>query len=172
MRRVGLDGALPYVEPHASAIDVELGGVTIRVRAPEHPRTMKRVAGASGLLEGPLSVESDDIVAQALRGHEHAVSIEFARRVLEQQLRSPIGYATQLLSYTFDKGPYLGSCRRAARARMNRYKQVADSLNVPRQSGSLSQRVNTNPLVLRVFERSTQQLLPQHVSPQSGHMYE
>jgi hypothetical protein len=41
----GLDGVLPYAELRASAIDVELAGVTIPVCALEHLRTMKRAAG-------------------------------------------------------------------------------------------------------------------------------
>ena len=41
----GLDGVLPYVELRASAIDVELAGVTVPVCALEHLRTMKRAAG-------------------------------------------------------------------------------------------------------------------------------
>lgn len=41
----GLDGVLPYAELRASAIDVELAGVTVPVCALEHLRTMKRAAG-------------------------------------------------------------------------------------------------------------------------------
>ncbi len=55
---------------------------------------------------------------------------------------------------------------------MDRHKQVTDSLEIPGQSSSLSERVDANPLVLRVFERSAQQLLPQYVSPQPRHVYE
>lgn len=41
----GLDGVLPYAELRASAIDVELAGVTFQVCALEHLRSMKRAAG-------------------------------------------------------------------------------------------------------------------------------
>jgi predicted nucleotidyltransferase len=41
----GLDGILPYAELRASAIDVEMAGVTIAICALEHLRAMKRAAG-------------------------------------------------------------------------------------------------------------------------------
>lgn len=41
----GLDGVLPYAELRASAINVELAGVTVPVCALEHLRGMKRAAG-------------------------------------------------------------------------------------------------------------------------------
>ncbi len=41
----GLDGVMPYAELRASAIDVEMAGVTIAICALEHLRAMKRVAG-------------------------------------------------------------------------------------------------------------------------------
>lgn len=41
----GLDGVLPYGELRASAINVELAGVTVPVCALEHLRMMKRAAG-------------------------------------------------------------------------------------------------------------------------------
>jgi predicted nucleotidyltransferase len=40
-----LDGVLPYAELRASAIDVEMAGVTIAICALEHLRAMKRAAG-------------------------------------------------------------------------------------------------------------------------------
>jgi hypothetical protein len=41
----GLDGVLPYAELRASAIDVEIADVAIRICALEHLRAMKRAAG-------------------------------------------------------------------------------------------------------------------------------
>jgi predicted nucleotidyltransferase len=41
----GLDGVLPYAELRASAIDVEMAGVTIAICALEHLRAMKKAAG-------------------------------------------------------------------------------------------------------------------------------
>jgi len=41
----GLEGVLPYDELRASAIDVEMAGVTIAICALEHLRSMKRAAG-------------------------------------------------------------------------------------------------------------------------------
>jgi hypothetical protein len=41
----GLDGVLPYAELRTSAIDVEMGGVTIAICALEHLRSMKQAAG-------------------------------------------------------------------------------------------------------------------------------
>ncbi len=41
----GLDGVLSYAELRASAINVELAGVTVPVCALEHLRSMKRAAG-------------------------------------------------------------------------------------------------------------------------------
>jgi predicted nucleotidyltransferase len=41
----GLDGVPPYAELRASAIDVEMAGVTIAICALEHLRAMKKAAG-------------------------------------------------------------------------------------------------------------------------------
>lgn len=41
----GLEGVLPYAELRASAIDVEMAGVTIAICALDHLRAMKRAAG-------------------------------------------------------------------------------------------------------------------------------
>jgi hypothetical protein len=41
----GLEGVLPYDELRASAMDVEMAGVTIAICALEHLRSMKRAAG-------------------------------------------------------------------------------------------------------------------------------
>lgn len=41
----GLEGVLPYDELQASAIDIEMAGVTIAICALEHLRSMKRAAG-------------------------------------------------------------------------------------------------------------------------------
>lgn len=41
----GLEGLLPYDELRASAIDIEMAGVTIAICALEHLRSMKRAAG-------------------------------------------------------------------------------------------------------------------------------